>query len=210
MTLVDKLMGILQHAGPFEDCFNPWTDRDPLDTDEKAPEARLSRLRQHFSLDAPRLLLLGEAAGYAGCRFSGVAFTSERLITEGVIPRIPTLPRFTSRHRPFSEQSATIVWRTLYKNHVADTTLLWNAFPLHPHRPGDALTNRTPKGPELAAGIACIEQILDIYHGIQVVAVGGKAFESLTALGISCQHVRHPANGGATAFSNGIAQIVAR
>ena len=37
----------------------------------------------------PGYLLIGEASGYQGCRISGIPFTSERLIMEGVVPRLP-------------------------------------------------------------------------------------------------------------------------
>src|SRR6185369_16971555 len=91
--------------------FNPWKDCDPAtDLSATAPGERLERLRAHFSV-AARCILVGEASGYQGCKVSGIPFTSERLILAGEIPRIRTDGRrLSSRQRPWSEPSATIVW----------------------------------------------------------------------------------------------------
>src|SRR6185369_3557126 len=95
--------------------FNPWQDHCPHDVDADAPAWKLERLGRHLDCD-PAFILVGEAPGYQGCRYSGIAFTSERLLIEGTIPRIPALPnRLSTRRLPFSEPSATIVWKTLYR-----------------------------------------------------------------------------------------------
>src|SRR5690348_16894346 len=48
--------------------FNPWTDQDPsTDALRTAPTDRLERLRAHLSISA-RYILIGEAAGYQGCK----------------------------------------------------------------------------------------------------------------------------------------------
>ena len=68
--------------------FNPWRDRDPgTDAVPDAAAARLARLRAHLDTQ-PEWLLLGEAAGYQGAHVSGIAFTSERLLLAGEIPRV--------------------------------------------------------------------------------------------------------------------------
>src|SRR6187200_1998547 len=122
-------------VGP--DVFNPWRDQDPgTDALPDAASARLARLRAFFATQ-PRWLLLGEAAGYQGAHVSGIPFTSERLLLEGKIPRIDIGGRrLSTRARPWSEPSATTVWGTLHALDRADATLLWNAYPWHPHRPG--------------------------------------------------------------------------
>lgn len=84
--------------------FNPWRERCEDDTEDNGPEARLHRLAHHLSC-IPSYILLGEAIGYQGARVSGVAFTSERLILENVIPRLPKVDhRLTHRRLPFSER----------------------------------------------------------------------------------------------------------
>jgi len=112
--------------------FNPWSDADPLDRTGDAVAHRLQRLKRHLAC-RPSLLLVGEAAGYQGCRFSGVAFTSERLLLEERIPRVLCTERITHRTRPWSEPSATIVWGCLH-GLALTFALLWRGLLAPPPR----------------------------------------------------------------------------
>lgn len=191
--------------------FNPWRDRCDEDRDVNGPEAKLGRLAAHLDC-RPRFLLCGEAAGWQGKRHSGLAFTSERLLLAGSIPRVPRIDqRLTTRALPFSEPSATIVWKTLYRLGIAEDTVLWNALPMHPHRAQDARSNRTPKGEELALGRAAMRLMIDAFPYARVIAVGKKAEGLLRELQVPIEAaVRHPANGGATAFAEGMRSMVMR
>jgi len=165
----------------------------------------LERLACHLDCD-PAFILVGEAPGYQGCRYSGIAFTSERLLMEGAIPRIPAVSqRLSTRHLPFSEPSATIVWKTLNKLGIAERTLLWNALQLHPHRSDNLWSNRTPTPAELALGAPALHALIAAFPAAQVVAVGKKAEQLMITMDvIASAYVRHPANGGATAFAAGM------
>jgi hypothetical protein len=129
---------------------------------------------------------------------------------EGVIPRVGrVMERLSTRHIPFSEQSATIVWETLYKLGVAEETILWNAVQLHPHK-DHVWTNRTPSDQELARGAPALKILLSAYRGARIVAVGKKAEKVLNDMGIIYQAgIRHPANGGAKEFGRGLEQVLA-
>lgn len=190
--------------------FHPWRDRCPRDTPENGPEARLVRLAAHLDCEA-RWILVGEAPGYQGCRYSGVAFTSERLLIEGAIPRVPRVAgRLSTRASPFSETSATIVWRALYRAGIAQTTILWNALQLHPHRIAEPWSNRTPTPAELAHGRPAVHRLIEAFPRARVIAVGRKAELLLASTGVAVHSaVRHPANGGATAFTEGLLAAVA-
>lgn len=190
---------LLRASGPR--TFNPWTDRDPgTDASSSAPQDRLERLRAHLSIPA-RYILIGEAAGYQGCKVSGIPFTSERLILAGAIPRIaPDCDRLTSRLRPWSEPSATTVWRTLHEQGIAEETLLWNAFPWHPHKPGNRQSNRTPTAAERELGLPILERLLDLHPGARVFAVGRNAEVSLGLLSRPAIPLRHPSMGGVARF----------
>ena len=111
--LAQKLIATLPRGVPG--LFNPWTDHCARDlAPGSAPIERLRRLGAHLDC-AARLILVGEAPGYQGCRYSGIAFTSERLLCEGAIPRLAPEPaRLTDRSRPFSEPSATIAGGVLH------------------------------------------------------------------------------------------------
>ncbi len=158
----------------------------------------------------PEFILCGEAPGHLGCRHSGIAFTSERLLLEGVIPRVTRADRrLTSLPRPLSEPSATIVWKTLYRLGIAEKTLLWNALQLHPYQPGNWRSNRTPTPAEIALGEPALRMLVEAFPFAKIVAVGKKAEGLLRSIGVEpAATVRHPANGGATAFAGGMESLV--
>jgi hypothetical protein len=190
--------------------FNPWRQRDRLDCDPDAPARRLRRLALHFDCQ-PKLLLIGEACGYQGCRFSGIAFTSERLLLQQYIPRVACGKRITKRVRPWSEPSATTVWKVLHELGLAERVILWNAFPWHPHRPGEPHSNRRPTADELEQGKPILELVLRRFERATVIAVGQIARASLRQLlGSDPVTVRHPSMAGASAFRSGLAAIVRR
>lgn len=189
--------------------FNPWTEQDlGTDVPPRAAEARVERLRAFFCV-SPRWLLLGEASGYQGAHVSGIPFTSERLLLEGMIPRVHVGQRLSSRARPWSEPSATTVWGTLHALGRAHDSLLWNAFPWHPHRPGNLQSNRTPLPAERRAGLPVLEALLTAFPQVRCFAVGRNAQASLADLGIIATPLRHPSMGGATAFREGLRRALA-
>lgn len=180
--------------------FNPWRHFDPTtDLSPSAPQERLDRLAAHLACK-PRYILIGEAAGYQGCKVSGIPFTSERLINAGEIPRIECGSRLTSRLRPWSEPSATTVWGTLRDIGIAGHTVLWNAYPWHPHKAGERHSNRTPTPAEREAGIPVVRQFLGLFPKARVFAVGRNAEAALAALAIPAVPLRHPSMGGAVKF----------
>lgn len=180
-----------------------------VDEPWNGPEAKLERLAAHLDC-RPEWLLCGEAPGYQGCRHTGVAFTSERLLLEGAIPRVAAPGRrLTTRERPFSEPSATIVWKALYACGIAETTILWNALQLHPHSPKETHSNRTPSNEEIALGQPALAILVKAFPDARVVAVGRKAEKSLDRMGIAISgSLRHPANGGAPEFACGLRTMV--
>lgn len=191
--------------------FNPWVDRCVHDSEEhNGPEQRLVRLAEHLDCQ-PKLILVGEAPGYQGCRYSGVAFTSERLVMEGAIPRVEKPGgRLTRRHIPFSELSATIVWKQLHALGVHEKTILWNALQMHPHLEGLPWTNRTPTKTEFTMGQPAMHLLRCAFPQATVVAVGKNAERLLMDTGIVADAVvRHPANWGAKLFVEGLSQVIA-
>lgn len=206
---LDRFFELLQQpAGPA--AFNPWRDQDcGTDALANAAAARCERLRCFLST-RPRWLLLGEASGYQGAHVSGIPFTSERLLLEGAIPRVDIGgQRLSTRARPWSEPSATTVWGALHALGRADSTLLWNACPWHPHRPGELQSNRTPTPAERRAGIPVLESLLAAFPGVRCFAVGRLAAQSLADFAVTATPLRHPSMGGATAFRDGLRRALA-
>ncbi len=189
--------------------FNPWQDRCPHDAAGNGPVEKLNRLALHLDCN-PEFILAGEAPGYQGCRYSGIAFTSERLLGEGAIPRIPALTgRLSTRRLPFSEPSATIVWNTLHRLGIEERTILWNAMQLHPHRSDNLWSNRTPTPSEISLGEPALRILIEAFPDAKIIAVGKKAEWLLHEMGIpTVGSVRHPANGGATQFSAGLKDLM--
>jgi uracil-DNA glycosylase len=207
-ALADRLISTLPPSR--ETLFNPWKSRCEHDLESRAPMRRRERLTAHLDCDA-RLILVGEAVGYQGGRYSGIAFTSERLVGEGRIPRVNPAPRLTRRPLPFSEPSATIVWRELESLGLHEHTILWNALPMHPHAVGRPWSNRTPTRAEFALGREALRMLVEAYPRTTVVAVGRHAEAVLgDVLDRPIPGVRHPAYGGASQFSCGLRSALSR
>jgi len=192
--------------------FNPWgqcaEDDEPS---RNGPGQRCRRLAAHLTTTAEQILV-GEASGYQGCRVTGIPFTSERLVMAGMIPRVETPAgaargsggtHLSTRRLPWSEPSATVVWSTLHELGIAGTTVLWNAFPWHPHRPQQPLSNRTPARTECEHGLAALQALLAQFPRARVFAVGRHAERALQHIGCDVsgsQTLRHPSMGGAQRF----------
>jgi uracil-DNA glycosylase len=204
MRSLSRFYTLLTQPAP-PDCFNPWLQHDAAtDACRDAPARRLARLMRHLDCRA-RFLLVGEAPGYQGAKVSGIPFTSERLMGEGVIPRIALGDaRLSTRARPWSEPSATIVWKALHELGIADQTILWNAFPWHPYKAGQLHSNRTPTPGERGSGRPVLLALLRAFPDARLFAIGRQAEHTLGAMGLAADPLRHPSMGGATAFRNGL------
>jgi uracil-DNA glycosylase len=149
---------------------------------ERAPLLR-ERLAAYLEeRTGARTLLVGEAPGYRGARISGVPFTSERQLS-GSGP---------------AEATATIVQAALRDLDAEADVLLWNVVPTHP---GTHSANRRPTRAEVVAGL---EFVRALAVGRRVVPVGRVAHEALGGL-----YLRHPSHGGAAAFRQGLAAVLA-
>jgi hypothetical protein len=182
--------------------FNQYRQSGPDDVSDAA-EIRVANLRAYLRArrDAD-VLALGEAAGYQGMRWSGIAFTSERDLARWGPPFRPTS---RGRKNGWSEPSGTIVHRVLGELDAEHRVIVWNTVPTHPHKPGLPLSNRRPSVSEIEAGAGFVERLLTIVRPRVIVAVGRVAED---ILGPRATYVRHPANGGATAFADGMARLL--
>jgi hypothetical protein len=207
MKLAKLLTDTLPYGLPT--LFNPWRDHCSDDIPSNGPDAKLVRLAAHLDC-APEFILCGEAPGYLGCRHSGIAFTSERLLLHGKVPRIASLNhRLTKRALSYSEPSATIVWKALYNLGIEQTTVLWNSLQMHPHKSDNEKSNRTPTSIEIEIGRPALRMLVAAFPSAKVVAVGKKAEGLLSSMGlVPAATVRHPANGGAPAFARGLELLV--
>jgi hypothetical protein len=185
--------------------FNPYNDVDPAFDLPDADLIRRDNLRNYlrsFSM-APRIVLIGEAPGPWGCRFSGVPFTSEAQLCAGILPFRGC--QSSNRDRPCSERSATIFWNTLRRHHPR--FFQWNCIPLQPHRRGEPLSIRSPLLREIEHYGDVLLVLLSLLQPACVIAVGRKAHIALARIGVEAVYVRHPSHGGAKVFRVGVERL---
>lgn len=206
----DAFIDALAGAQTAPDACNEYAYGSPYN------DLRRANLRRYLHhLAQPDTLLVMEAPGYRGCRLTGVPVTSRKLLLQGV----PALGLFGAANgfvdvpepgfeHIQGEQSATIVWGTLAE--IGVVPLVWNTFPFHPHQPGQPLTNRKPRQPEIEQGAFFLRALLDQYQPGRVIAVGNVAESSLRRMGVACAKVRHPAQGGRNDFVAGLRALLAR
>jgi hypothetical protein len=183
----------------FGSCFRPLTDEHPeLDLPGAAATRRANLVQYLVERTRERpVVLAGEAMGYAGGRFSGIAFTAERTLLEWGEPYGLT----SFRPEGFKEMSGSIVHGLLGDLGVEPRVLLWNTVPAHPHPPGRPLGNRAPTMRERSSGGEALALFLEAVRPLAIVPVGRIAERALADLGVeSLPAVRHPAQGGANQF----------
>ena len=182
---------------------NPLRERwDALDL-PAAPAIRTANLLAYLDQrPRPRALLVGEAMGWRGGRFSGIAFTSERQLAQWGAP----FAQSSTKDGGWTESSATIIHGVLDELGAESEVVLWNTVPFHPHPAGRPLANRAPKVGEVALGRPFLERAVALLGPVQVIAVGRVAERALGDLATGC--VRHPAQGGATQCREGLRALL--
>ena len=155
----------------------------------------------------PKFLLVGEAPGHKDCRWSGIPFTSEKILVENSFFGKEKGYKVRDFASPESEATSTIVWECLKK--VKTVPLMWNAFPFHPYSNDNAESNRTPSKKELVIGKEILLKLIEIY-GIEegnIIPVGNKAGEILKDFNTRFR-LTHPSHGGKESFVNGMKEII--
>jgi uracil-DNA glycosylase len=199
---VFELLQAYRGDGAFNQYLESNLELEKLD----GPAIRRRNLRRYLCEFADAsYLLVGEAAGYAGCRFSGIPFTGEaQIVGQGSLPWARGLGfEQSSRDEPWRERSGQIVWETLGERHDC---VLWNAFPWHPHG-GKPLSNRKPRRSELRQCTEVLTCFLTLFPNAQVCAIGRVSEGKLKELGIDAPYIRHPSQGGKPQFVKGIAAL---
>ncbi|MFC9770486.1 MULTISPECIES: uracil-DNA glycosylase [unclassified Pseudarthrobacter] len=205
---VDAFIGALAAVEPGADSTNFF--------DHTVPENALRRNNLKLYLQEmlerrPSILLVGEAPGFRGMRITGVPFTN-RTIFEGPANSFGLFGPGKGYVLPpeaagvAAEPTATVMWEVLAELGVLP--LLWSAFPWHPHKPGQPLTNRTPRPSEAALGTLFWQALAELFAVRTIVAVGNVAHRSLLRSGLDAPKIRHPAHGGRAGFKSGLEQLL--
>ena len=190
-------------------AFNQYRDHDPALDQPEGAAIRLQNLRRYLDAFATAsYLLIGEAAGYAGCRFSGIPFTGEvQIVGQECLAWARGLDmRQSSRDELWRERSGQIVWETLGDRRDC---VLWNTFPWHPY--GDKpLSNRKPTRHELEACTEVLRCALGLFPQAKVYAIGRVSQATLGRLGVDAPYIRHPSHGGKPRFVAGVTALPRR
>jgi hypothetical protein len=187
-------------------AFNPYHDLDA----EADLEDAVQRRRANFAAYVrtyqtfPEVLLVAEAPGPWGCRFSGVPITSEAQLLDPDFPL--TGSQSSRREQPYTEYSATIYWRALLPYYPRFFT--WNTFPFHPFKPGNRFSIRTPNRREVVEYATLLGEVVRLANPRKILAVGRKAETALQSIGIEPIYVRHPSQGGATIFTQAVLSVM--
>lgn len=186
--------------------FNHYRDNVP---DLDLPDGNRIRLKNLYNYifsfpQKPSVLIIGEAPGIKGCRFSGVPFTSERQLVEDKLPFKGH--KSSQKTHPFSENTATIFWDIMlpYFPHF----FIWNCIPFHPHESENYNVNRTPSKKEISSFAVITNSIIDILQPDKIIALGRNAEYMLKEiLNVSCIYIRHPSYGGKRKFQEMIKNL---
>ncbi len=187
--------------------FNPYYPQDNSEIDlPHAHQIRRDNLRNYLGSfeEKPSVLIIGEAPGWRGCRFSGVPFTSEAQLSRRQLPF--SGQRSSRGAAPLAESSATIFWRLLKPYHPR--FFVWNCIPFHPHQPDLPFSNRTPTGSEISRHAPLLLHLLALLSPERIVALGRSAQHSLEQIEVPATYVRHPSHGGAKAFQAGMERLL--
>lgn len=189
-----------------DELFNPYATVDPATDRDGADRIRQRNLERYLTERdrLPRLFVLAEAPGPWGCRFTGVPITSEEQLLDPSFPHGGE--QASNRDTPHKEYSASIYWRVLAP--YAMDLLTWNTVPFHPFKPGKPMSIRTPRVSEINRFTPLLRDMLDLLKPERVAAIGRKAERALGQVGAEATYVRHPSQGGALLFEEGMRTII--
>jgi len=189
---LDSFLNMLASRQSSESVYNQYKD-----------ERLLHNLKTYFSYlltNGYGPLMIGEAPGYKGCRITGIPFTSSNQISHS------KHKIFTQNSSDFflsvkkSENTASIVWEKI----KTDTTfpVFWNAFPFHPHKKDNSLSNRRPVGEETEEGKKYIALLLELFPTKRIYAIGNVSYDLMrnNFPGFEVVYIRHPSFGGKKGF----------
>jgi uracil-DNA glycosylase len=158
------------------DLFNQYRAVDENVDQSKAPFIRQKNLKNYFYSfsEIPSFLLVGEAAGPWGCRFSGVPFTGEGQLCQKLLPfpgerSSRDDPKYSLKKLPpFISSSAKLFWNILKPYHPK--FFVWDLVPFHPHKKGVPLGVRTPRADEITKYSPSLSKVIEIINPVKTLA----------------------------------------
>lgn len=185
----------------LEHVFNPYSDECPWHDLAGAAAMRRANLRGYLTaLKQARIdiVWMGRDLGYKGGRRTGLALTDEAHLSEmGEVYSVSGLLKST-RTAAISERTASEIWAFLRL--LPQPPLLWNVFPLHPHEPGNSLSNRKFTKRELQHVHHLNQALFQWLNVKRIVAIGQDAQAYAATYSLDVIAARHPSYGGMTDF----------
>lgn len=207
MTDAEKIVRQLSGV-ELPNVFNPYRDVCSIHDTRTSPARRRQNLVSQLEaalVGNVDTIWFGRDLGYRGGRRTGVALTDEAHLPLLASRCSSDLIVRATKGPVVAERTANVIWQML--SELTTLPFLWNAFPFHPHEPGDPMSNRCHSKKELAAIWSLNLRLLEILQPTRVLAIGNDAFAALSQLGLRCEYVRHPSYGGQTDFLRGIRRI---
>jgi hypothetical protein len=191
--------------------FNMYKDFDERVDLANAAEIRRNNLYNYLQSfkRKPEFLIIAEAPGPWGCRFSGVALTSEYQL---VYNKLPFHGQLSSRKEPAIDVKKTAPYRSNTSDQFWEVMLpfhenifVWNCVPFHPHKIGRILNPiRNPSTNEVKQFSDILVKLRDILGPKKILSVGKTSFNALEKLHIESRYIRHPSRGGFKKFKEEI------
>lgn len=192
-----------------EILFNQYGDVNADADIANANHIRCENLKRYLGSfsERPEVVMVGEAPGWRGCRFSGVPFTCEAQLLHLAAVHMPFHgAQSSNRREPYTEVTAERFWAVVGPFHPR--VFAWNCVPFHPHTIGRPLTNRAPTPQERDDNSHVLQTLLALLDPQLVIAVGRQAEQALQALQIQMAYVAHPARGNFARFRESILGIL--
>ena len=164
----------------------------------------------HLESFHPKILLVGEASGYKGCKLTGIPFTSGYVLAHSPCYQQVRPKLIYDKNK--SENSATIVYGALesWGIPIFRKLVFWNSFPFHPHNADNLSSNRKPTTNEVEIGKDFLQILNKLFNFEIYIAIGDTASKSLTTLfpNTPILSVRHPSYGGKNQFIEELHHII--
>ena len=192
MNKIDSFINDLRNEKVNSNVFNMYKD-----------EYKCSNLFNYFEKMIkvnPKILLVGEAPGYNGCRLTGIPFTSEFILKNHSFFKKGFQVKGNQK-----ENSATIMWNVL--DEINKFPLIWNVFPFHPFKNNEK-SNRKPSKEEINQGEYFLKSLINLFDINKIIAVGNTAQITLNNLGYDNVKIRHPSYGGKAEFKKKLIKIL--
>lgn len=188
--------------------FNPYRDMCPVHDRSDAVAIRRRNLTNYLDSFAPARslsIVFGRDFGYRGARRTGLSLTDEAHLSAAQLALNSAPLRKATIGAAVAERTAAVVWNVLAR--LPTAPVLWNAFPLHPHAAGDAMTNRSHSTIERRTTSWTIDVLVTKLQPARLIAVGNDAAVALDDLGLSFEAIRHPSYGGQREFIEGMERL---